>query len=147
MTKISYSAIFSFPGSSSKAITLYIFGLFPSLMKLQGLIKMLVFFLPFFTCLSLQAQTLTLYAIPPSHSINWKIPNHLAFSMVRNFLTKKKSADPIRPLGHIIVELKKDGDTVLTGIVSNKSKDFFSPFFLKNAGWVCCSNYSKVTLK
>jgi hypothetical protein len=54
--------------------------------------------------------------------------------MGRNFLAHKNSGYTSRPLGHIMVELKKGGDTVLTGIVANKKKDFLSAVFTEKTG-------------
>jgi hypothetical protein len=97
-------------------------------------IRLLFLSLLFLYNQSLTGQTLTLYAIPPPQSINWKSPHQLALSMVRNFLVKKEAPFPTRPMGHIIVELEKDGDTVLTAIVANTPKDFFSAILREKYG-------------
>jgi len=97
-------------------------------LKLIALFLLLQFKLP------LYGQTLTLYAIPPPHAISWKTPHQLVLSIGRNFLIKNRAASPARPMGHIIVELVKGGDTVLTGIVANQPKDFFSAILREKYG-------------
>lgn len=103
-------------------------------MKLSGRYRMLFLFFVLLSSPSLPAQSLTLYAIPAPHKINWKSPHHLVVSMAWNFLSKKNHSFSPRPLGHIVVELKKDGDTVLTGMSSTKKRSLFKPVFKEKYG-------------
>ena len=92
----------------------------------------LVFFI--LGSLSLRSQTLTLYALPSPHRINWKTPHHLVLSIANNFLTKKKHSYSLRAMGHIVVELKKNDSVILTGMVPNKNKDLFKSIFAEEYG-------------
>jgi hypothetical protein len=51
-----------------------------------------------------------------------------------NFLAKKKYSFSSRPLGHIVVELIKDNDTILTGMTATKNRTLFKPVFKEKYG-------------
>lgn len=103
-------------------------------MKALLLKRLLLLYLLFCAVTPLPAQTLTLYALPSPHPINWKTPHHLVLSISRNFLSKKFHGYSSRPLGHVAVELAKDGDTLLTGMVADNKKDFFRSLFREKDG-------------
>lgn len=49
-------------------------------------------------------------------------------------MTKKFYGFSARPLGHVAVELVKDGDTLLTGMVADRNKEFFRSLFREKSG-------------
>lgn len=69
----------------------------------------------FIFCQHVTAQSITLYCFPSPNKINWQNPHTLLTSTVRNYIIKKNSY-PVRPLGHIMIELKKDSSYILTGM-------------------------------
>ncbi len=71
-----------------------------------------------FSFVILNAQTLTLYTIPPPHPYKWRNPNSLLVSTIRNYYSKTLY-QPRRVLGHMVIELKKDSSFYLTGMVSD----------------------------
>ncbi|MBL0056673.1 MAG: hypothetical protein IPP31_10925 [Chitinophagaceae bacterium] len=73
----------------------------------------------FYSSLPSHAQTLTLYSFPPPHPIRWKSPHSLLVSTIRNFYSRTVDT-PVRQLGHIVVELRKDSSCLLTGIVADE---------------------------
>lgn len=79
---------------------------------------------------SVIAQSITLYCIPPPHKINWQNPHTLLMSTVKDYISKKHN-EPLRPLGHIMIELKKDSSYTLTGM-SPKHKDDLKKPVLKD---------------
>lgn len=82
----------------------------------------------------LSAQQLTFYMIPSPKKINWESPNKLFRSVVLNFTSKNPTKFPKRSISHIIVELAKDGDTILTAMTSDRQSDFFKSFLLHGRG-------------
>jgi hypothetical protein len=68
------------------------------------------------------AQSITIYCFPPPHKINWSNPHTLLCSTLRNYISKKDD-QPLRPLGHIMIELKKDSSYILTGMAPKKKSD------------------------
>ncbi|MBL7764512.1 MAG: hypothetical protein JNJ58_00325 [Chitinophagaceae bacterium] len=81
------------------------------------------------------AQTLTLFAIPPPHKVDWSSPHLLLRSMGRNFFSHKISGCRLRrPLGHVVVMLEKDGDTLLTGMVADRQKDLVNAVVFEKYG-------------
>lgn len=63
------------------------------------------------------AQSITLYCFPAAHKINWSNPHTLLTSTARSYLSMNNGY-PLRPLGHIMVELKKDSSYILTGMAA-----------------------------
>ncbi len=82
----------------------------------------------------IHSQTLTLYAIPTPHPLNWHTPHQLIITLARNFISKKHKGYALRPLGHVVVELQNNRDTILTGMVSNERRDLFSSVFIEKYG-------------
>lgn len=85
--------------------------------------------------LSTSGQSLTLYAIPPVKNMNFKSPHHVVTSIGKNIISKKTSCYPLRPIGHVIVELvSKDKDTTLTGIVADNKLVLYKPVLIEKQG-------------
>ena len=79
------------------------------------------------------AQSITLYCFAPPHEINWKSPHSLLTSTARNHISLKYNGI-IRPLGHIMIELKRDSSYLLTGMVAKHRTDPKKDFFKNKAG-------------
>ncbi len=79
------------------------------------------------------AQSITLYCFPPPHKINWKNPHTLLISTARDYISKKHK-EPLRPLGHIMVELKKDSSYLLTGMAPIHRADLKKPVLKEKQG-------------
>lgn len=77
------------------------------------------FFLFCFVVNSTGAQTLTLYAYPAAHPYRWHSPHSLLVSTIRNYYFSDKKK-PVRLIGHMIIELKKDTSTILTAIEADE---------------------------
>ena len=74
---------------------------------------------------AVNGQTLTLYSFPPQHKYKWHSPHSLLVSTIRNYYAKSKN-HPRRILGHMVIELKKDSSTYLTGMASDEITDLKS---------------------
>ncbi|MBS1774422.1 MAG: hypothetical protein JST82_16310 [Bacteroidetes bacterium] len=76
--------------------------------------------LPFFTLFlffsfSLQAQELCLYIIPAPKPINWRSPQKLLLSYIKNAVIHSPYANRKHPIGHVAVMLKDSTRYAFTG--------------------------------
>lgn len=79
------------------------------------------------------AQSITLYCFPPPHKINWNSPHTLLTSTFRNYLSKKTHG-ALRPLGHMVVELKKGSSYMLTGMTAKYNSELRKNIFKHKDG-------------
>ena len=82
---------------------------------------------------AINGQTLTLYSFPPKHAYKWKSPHSLLISAIRNYYTKSGNY-PRRILGHMVIELKKDSSTLLTGMTADEMTGLKSSIMKEKIG-------------
>lgn len=81
------------------------------------------------------AQSLTIYAMPAPNPLNWKSPNRLLTSLVKNFGKKQENKPiPNRPIGHAIIELRHDDEVIMAGVTLEGWHHYMTPFFLWKQG-------------
>lgn len=85
-------------------------------------------------CIIISAQSITLYSFPPPHPIKWRNPHSLLLSTVRNYLSGKNKEYPRRPIGHLLVELKKGSSSIITGMAPDHPSEFKELIFKEKAG-------------
>lgn len=72
--------------------------------------------------LPLEAQSLTLYVIPPKRPIDWRSPKHLIKSYIKSYIAKTSYKKYPHPIGHVIVELEGTSYYALCDMVVKSSK-------------------------
>jgi hypothetical protein len=88
--------------------------------------KYLLWLLVILFCISnnkIAAQSITLYTFPPAHPYHWNNPHRLLLSTLRNYYFGSKKP-PVRLIGHMVIELKKDSERIFTGIVADDISNF-----------------------
>ena len=80
------------------------------------------FFISLFVSLQVDAQSLTLYVIPPKKPMDWRSPRHLLKSYIKTFTAKTKYKGYAHPIGHVIVELKDSQKQIVCGMVAESLK-------------------------
>jgi len=71
----------------------------------------------------IKAQSLTLYVFPPAYQYRWHHPQSLLVSAVKNYYFGSKKT-PVRLVGHLIVELRKDSSSIFTAITADDFSSF-----------------------
>jgi len=84
---------------------------------------LLVFLFCFFAD-KIKAQSVTLYAFPPAYQYRWHHPHSLMVSAVKNYYFGSKKHKPVRLVGHLIIELKKDSSSIFTAITADDFTSF-----------------------
>jgi len=74
-------------------------------------------------CNKIAAQSITLYTFPPEHPYRWKHPHSLLVSTIHNFYFGSKHK-PVRTIGHMVIELKKDTSLLLTAMAIDEMTEF-----------------------
>ncbi|HMK03153.1 MAG TPA: hypothetical protein VK489_03140 [Ferruginibacter sp.] len=85
-----------------------------------------MFFLVFLFCFDndkIKAQSVTLYVFPPAHQYRWNHPHSLLVSAVKNYYFSSKKP-PVRLVGHLVIELKKDSTSIFTAITDDDFTGF-----------------------
>lgn len=83
--------------------------------------KPVLFLLVLLFCIhygNIAAQSITLYTFPPAHPYRWHHPNSLLISTIRNYYFSPKQK-PVRIIGHMVIELKKDTSAILTALTAD----------------------------
>lgn len=92
------------------------------------------FFISLFVSLQVDAQSLTLYVIPPKKPMDWRSPRHLLLSYVKSYTARTPYKKYPHPLGHIIVELADTSHYALSGMVALSTKPQMQMVWKKGYG-------------
>ena len=92
-------------------------------MKTKNLIRSSAFFTLLLLTINISlSQTLTLYVIPSQFDRNWDSPRNLLFSTILNWYAPHKMKK--HAIGHVVIELSRGEDLILTGSVLAKDSSF-----------------------